>query len=276
MARARLAVRCPDCGSNEPLAWSTDAASCPCGYLAPIAERIVSYTPSASLRRIPEVAARDGHASAYLSHSKFPTQIARVREFLGTIPPGLRSHPVFELGCGPGPYTPLLVEQGFEVVAVDFSAASLSLNRDSVPAPARGKVTYLQANLTTLRMAPGSAGVLLMCDFLQHLGDRDVRTRFLAKALSWLRPGGVFYLTFFNLNLKNVVKLDRRGVFADGAIRYERLRSTDVVRSLPDGSIVDSVKALNIFRNPTADRIASLCPGASLAARMMAVAGRKA
>ncbi len=58
-----------------------------------------------------------------------------------------------------------------------------------------------------------------MCDFLQHLGGHEARSAFLSKAFSWLAPGGYFYLSFFNFNIKNYLKGDLRGHFADGAIR---------------------------------------------------------
>jgi hypothetical protein len=118
--------------------------------------------------------------------------------------------------------------------------------------------------------------LLLMCDFLQHLGNRGARDAFLVRAFEWLRPGGAFCLTFFNFNVKNYLKRDRRGTFADGAIGYERLLYRDVIRALPPGVSVDAVTPLNIFHGATADRMASMVPGARWLSRMIMIAGSKA
>lgn len=236
---------------------------------------LIEYTPSADLELIPEVTARDRQAAGYLQHSKFPTQIFRVQQFLASVPESAAEAPVFELGCGPGPITPMLARR-FQVMSVDFSEASLELNRQALPPAQREAVTYVRADLHALRLARESTSLLMMCDFLQHLGTSEQRNAFLSKAFGWLRPGGYFYLTFFNLNIKNRFRRDVAGAFADGAIKYERLRRADVVRALPAGIVVDDVVPMNIFRNSVPDRFAARVPGAGLFSRMIAIAGRKA
>jgi hypothetical protein len=124
-------------------------------------------------------------------------------------------------------------------------------------------------------MAAESTDLLLMCDFLQHLGDRRRRDAFLTKAFGWLRPGGRFYLSFFNINIKNQVKGDVRGAFAGGGIGYERLRTCDVLAALPKGVTADDVVPMNIFAGILPDRLAARLPGASLLARMIALSGTK-
>ena len=79
-------------------------------------------------------------------------------------------------------------------------------------------VCFVQADLNDTFFVPDSTDVLLMADFLQHLGPEAVQRRFLRNAFEALRPGGRFYLSFFNTNLKNRLKSDINGSFADGAI----------------------------------------------------------
>lgn len=265
------ALRCDSCGSTQPLEWTAEAGVCRCGRRVPIVDGIVRYTPQQTLAAIPEVDARDRQAAGYLAHSKFPTQLARFDRFLER--PHTVNGPVYELGCGPGPFTSKLTERGYDVVAVDFSVRSLEINRASLSTQGADRAAFVHADVNALRMAPESTDLLLMCDFLQHLGNQPVRDAFLQKAFSWLRPGGRFYLTFFNLNVKNRAKKDVRGSF--GAIPYERLRYKEVIGAFPSDIVVESAAPMNIFTSAAADRAATLLPGAALFARMMSISGAK-
>jgi 2-polyprenyl-3-methyl-5-hydroxy-6-metoxy-1,4-benzoquinol methylase len=267
-------LQCPRCGRGAPLILNDTQATCACGFVARIDQGIVRYTPPEELEKNVEVRARDRQASRYLEHSKFPTQIFRFEQFVASLPSQVMEKPVLELGCGPGPYTRMLLDSSYSVVAVDFSAESLDLNRRTTAGTSK-PVCYVQADLNELTMARESTNLLLMCDFLQHLGHLDTRNAFLTKAFSWLAPGGHFYLSFFNFNIKNYFLGDLHGAFAGGAIRYERLLPNEVVAALPDSTRVDSVVPLNIFRHARPDRLASAVPGARYLARMIAISGRK-
>ena len=87
----------------------------------------------------------------------------------------------------------------------------------------------------------------MMVDFLQHLGDAATQKDFLHKAFSALKPGGWFYLTFFNTNIVNRLKGDIEGTFADGQIPYRRLSAKEVRAMLPRDVNVDTVDWSNIF-----------------------------
>lgn len=262
------------CAQNAHLSWSHARGLCECGNRIEVDQTLVYYTASECLEEISEVTARDNQAVGYLQHSKFPIQIFRVKQFLSGLPRLAKERPVFELGCGPGPFTQMLLEQGYQVVAVDFSERSLLINRDANTAFG-SKVCYVKADLNSLLMARESTNLLLMCDFLQHLGAYHKRNAFLAKAFEWLAPGGSFYLTFFNFNIKNYLKGDLHGSFAGGAITYERLLYKEVLRALPRNIKVDWVVPLNIFHSVVSDRLASGLPGAKYVARMMGISGRK-
>ena len=47
--------------------------------------------------------------------------------------------------------------------------------------------------------------------------------RFLRKAFEALVPGGWFFLSVVNANIKNMIKRDLKGSFGNGAIHYYRL-----------------------------------------------------
>lgn len=236
--------------------------------------RLVDYTPPQVLGAIAEAGARDRQARGYLQHSKFPIQIFRVQQFLDRVPASAKARPALDLGCGPGPYTLSLLEKGYRVVAVDFSRESLRVNLGACGLHVHS-VAHVVADLTRVQFAPDSTDLLLMCDFLQHLGGREARADFLRKSFSWLAPGGHFYLSCFNLNLVNRMKGDRRGAFAAGAIPYERIVLSELLAALPEGILVDSIVPMNVFHGVRADRIAAYLPFARHLARMHAVSGRK-
>ncbi len=226
-------------------------------------DNIIRYSPVISSE---EMTARDSQAEGYLDHGKFPTQVHRMRSFIA----GLRrsTQPVLNLGCGPGPTTKMLSEQGMEIVAVDFSRRSLALNK------ARSAL-FVQANLNNIQFVPSSFDGLMMADFLQHLGGVAAQRQFLHTILSALSPGGWFFLSCFNVNVKNRLRRDIDGSFSSGKIRYHRLTPSEVLEMLPATAQIESVRPMNIFNRPLYDNVATRLPWARLFARMMVIVGRK-
>lgn len=264
---------CPAC-RQQTITCDQQGGSCSCGHRLGLEEGLLRYSPREALDSLPEVGARDKQASGYLEHIKFPIQIFRVKQFLRTLPVSANRLPALDLGCGPGPYTPLLLERGHHVVAVDFSAESLRINRQRCGVNAE-RALHVVADLNQLLLAPGCTEVLMMCDFLQHLGNATLRKQFLERAFGWLAPGGYFYLSFFNFNVVNQRKGDKQGAFAGGAIPYERSSLEEVLGFIPGNIAIDSIKPMNIFHSVPADRIAARLPFARRLARMMAISGRK-
>lgn len=93
--------------------------------------------------------------------------------------------------------------------------------------------------------------------------------------LNALSPGGHFYLSFFNANLKNRVKQDSKGSWLDGSITYERLNLGHVKKMIPDDIELPSAYAMNISYNPELDKLLARLPFARLFARMFVLTGRK-
>lgn len=216
---------------------------------------------------------RDQQAAGYLRHAKLPTQIARATQFLSTKSAG--PLPILELGCGPGPMTRLMVERGFKVIAVDFSAESLRLNAESCrgcgPEP-----EFIHADVREMDFTQRRVGGLMMADLLQHLGDLGIQRAFVERIFSVLAPGGWFYISVFNLNVKNRIRGDVVGSFANGAIHYRRSTRREALSLLPDSAIVERVYPMSIFHTPRLDRFAASLPFAQLLARMTAIYGKRA
>ena len=255
-------ILCPTCGNR--LRFNAGARLC-CNkpHGATIHNDIIRYRPDISSQ---EMATRDVQAEDYLRHTKFPTQIDRMRRFITQLPRATR--PVLDLGCGPGPTTQLLSEKGFDIIAVDFSMRSLELNKAK-------SALFVQADLNDIRFVKDSVDGLMMADFLQHLGGLEVQQGFLHQTFEALASGGWFFLSCFNANLKNWLRRDIDGSFASGRIRYLRLTPARLLKMLPWSVQVESVRLMNIFHQLSLDKIAVRFPLARFVARMIVVTGRK-
>jgi SAM-dependent methyltransferase len=95
---------------------------------------------------------------------------------------------ILELGCGVGRVTGPLVERGFDVTAVDESAAMLARLADRVPGARAvvGPIEDLDLGETF--------DVVLLGSFLVHAGDLDVRRGLLATCRRHVAPDGVVLL----------------------------------------------------------------------------------
>jgi 2-polyprenyl-3-methyl-5-hydroxy-6-metoxy-1,4-benzoquinol methylase len=162
---------CATCGAPMRLDVARARASCCHSNGHRLDRSILRYDPNLADSEKPEMRARDRQAHGYMMHSKFPTQIHRIRSFVAGLPEGARALPVLDLGCGPGPTTAILLAAGFRVIAIDFSLTSLELNKEQCRD--LGDVLYVHADLTQIKFAERRAGGLMMADFLQHLGGPD-------------------------------------------------------------------------------------------------------
>jgi SAM-dependent methyltransferase len=93
---------------------------------------------------------------------------------------------VLELGCGAGLPMTARLAAGRRLTGVDISARQLELARRNVP-----DATFLQADVTTLDVAPASVDAVVAFYVLTHV-PRDAHADLLGRIRSWLRPGGVF------------------------------------------------------------------------------------
>jgi SAM-dependent methyltransferase len=265
---------CAHCGSSPKL--TPDGAVCQCSH-PPFGfpdRRVLVYDSEHIPATKAEMNARDVQAPTYLRHGKFPIQIYRIDQFLHQLAAKPKSFPVLDLGCGPGPTTAKLLTSGFDVVGVDFSIESLRINQRNTVF-AEDRVLFVVADLNQVRFRSQSVGGLFMADFLQHLGTLGVQAAFLRKAFEALIPGGWFFLSVFNTNLKNILKRDVYGSFSEGAIKYIRLRKSVLLDMLPGDVVVTKTIPTNLFKRVALDRLASRVPGAHLLARWLVLYGYK-
>jgi SAM-dependent methyltransferase len=270
MSELLESILCEACGM--PLAlYSPELVQCLHGHRYHLSGGVLDYTSSLSLANVKEVDERDGQARTYLSHVKVPVHAARFGEFCERAPKNcFENQPVLDLGCGPGPTTAVLLSKGCNVIAVDFSIESLMLNRgDNMTNISRA--LYVRADLNRIRFAENTAMVLVMSDFLQHLGDQSAQREFLKRVFRSLRPGGLFYLSFFNVNVKNLLRSDIDGSW--GGISYTRNRASDVVAMLPDDIVVSERIPMNISHSVAMDRIYSRLPFADWLSRWILLTG---
>jgi len=274
MRRLLNILKCCQCQAHPKLEWQNESGFCPaCNSTVLIKNGIIHYTDANELQTIPEVAIRDRQATGYLCHAKFPIQIFRLKQFLRTLPQAVRDMPVLDLGCGPGPSSQILTQEGYRVLAVDFSEESLKINRQLSNVD-QSEAIFVCADLTKVIFHENSTRLLVMCDFLQHLGNREVRAKYLRDIFQSLQPGGYFYLSFFNFNLKNYLKGDLYGWFSNGNIAYERLIPKDVINMLPKHIDIDAITPINISHT-LFDRFLTKLPGALYLSRMVQITGRK-
>jgi SAM-dependent methyltransferase len=262
---------CPTC--QTPLRFDSNNFRACCVGAGPsrFLDGIVCYQPISDTKS--EMAIRDQQAPEYLRHSKFPTQIARINRFVGRLRSRSRDLPILDLGCGPGPTTSILLTARFSVVAIDLSLASLKINYQRCFG--LGPVLYVHADLTNLRFAKNSVSGLMMSDFLQHLETHDVRRQLLHEAFAALSPGGWFFLSFLNVNLKNRLKSDIEGSFDNDGIHYRRLTAEEVMRMLPNNVRINDVVPMNVFDRALPDRLVTRVPFARHFARWMLLSGFK-
>jgi SAM-dependent methyltransferase len=263
---------CPACGNRLQFDASGIRSCCDLSGGSTLDKSIIRYEPTFDLAKS-EVKARDNQASGYLRHGKFPTQISRIQAFVDRLSTRSDPAPVLDLGCGPGPTTKILVAAGYKVLGVDFSMRSLVLNAESVVP--NSKVLFAHGDLTRMKFAQSCAGGLMMADFLQHLGNAGTQRSFLARAFAVLRPGGWFFLSFFNINVKHWLRGDIEGSYSDGAIPYRRLSVREVLEMFPRGVAVADVLPMNIFHSIALDRAVARLPFARLLARMIVITGWK-
>jgi SAM-dependent methyltransferase len=122
----------------------------------------------------------------YLAWSALRPSPARLRYLnlaLELVPPG---SDVLELGCGAGiPMTKALAD-GRTVTAIDISAGQLEMARRNLP-----NAAFIQADMTTLAIEPGSFDAILAFYSLTHV-PRDEQAKLIERIGGWLRPGGLF------------------------------------------------------------------------------------
>jgi trans-aconitate 2-methyltransferase len=161
-------------------------------------------------------------AAQYLKFEDERTRPAR--DLLAQVPADLPAGTVYDLGCGPGNSTELLVQRfpGRGVKGVDNAADMLKAARQRLPG-----VDFAECDLATWR-PPAPAALLYANAVFQWLPDHVAR---LADLMEGLRPGGVLAVQMpDNLDEPSHRLMEEsartspwQGAFAQGTPRRSRL-----------------------------------------------------
>lgn len=100
-----------------------------------------------------------------------------------------------DIGCGNGRNSRFLVDQGFQVEGVDFSAESLAWAKEFTPISDR--LTYTHASFFDLKKNHCEYDFIYDSGCLHHIKPHR-RAQYLKKVFNLLKPGGYFGLVCFN------------------------------------------------------------------------------
>jgi len=107
---------------------------------------------------------------------------------------------ILEIGAATGGYTVELARRGYQITAVDMTAAMLEINRQTlIDEGLQGSVHLVLADARDLSPVSGrSFDVALLMGPLYHLIDEDDRSLAIRQAYERLRPGGLIFSAFIS------------------------------------------------------------------------------
>ena len=267
-----MKINCENCNA----VISAHQSAVDCGFETTIKNGISSFTQR-DVQKGSEEVTRDRQAPGYLQHKKIKSQSKFFDRFVSGIKgtDTLNAEKVvLDLGCGPGPTVKILANHGFEnITAIDFSEKSLLLNQQDNSHSKH--IKWIQADLRHLAFEPAAADVLIMEDFIQHVGTHQDKIALIKNALGALKPGGHFYLSFFNFNILNYFKGDLHGTFSNGSIPYERLIPSEILAVVLEQVTATRIYPMNITHKYEIDNFMAHVPFSKYIARMYAFEGIK-
>jgi SAM-dependent methyltransferase len=116
--------------------------------------------------------------------------------------------PILDVGCGTGRVAMALAADGHEVVGIDLSAPMLrlaELRRETLSAEAAARLSFQQADMTTLDLGRDFALVVAPSRVFQFALTTDAQRQALAALRSHLRPDALLVLDLFDPLLDHVV-----------------------------------------------------------------------
>jgi SAM-dependent methyltransferase len=116
--------------------------------------------------------------------------------------------PILDVGCGTGRVAAVLAADGHDVVGVDLSRPMLrlaGLRRKGLPADVASRLTFRQADMTTLDLRRKFALIVAPSRVFQFLLTTEAQRQSLAVLAAHLRPDGRLVLDLFDPRLDLVV-----------------------------------------------------------------------
>lgn len=193
-------LKCVDCGSSGVQPTPSGAACKACGREYSEEEGILCMLPKRMEDlRLKEMSARDGNAADYDEQRRSDYTLLLDHHSIGgrTFTHAER---VLDLACGTGRTTVKLGALARELVAVDFSLASLKVARAKyLRSGSPASAWFIQADANALPF--GSSGLfdfINALDFIQHVPGFSAREALLRDLYSFLKPGGDLALTAYH------------------------------------------------------------------------------
>jgi ubiquinone/menaquinone biosynthesis C-methylase UbiE len=110
---------------------------------------------------------------------------------LPLLPPGAI---VLEAGCGDGKSLFTMINNGWQVLAIDFSTEAIKVCRRS---PVLREFSYLIANVAALPVCENSCDAVILSHVTGHASEQE-RKEITKEAIRVLKPGGLLYFRDFS------------------------------------------------------------------------------
>lgn len=217
------------------------------GNVYPIEHGIPRLLPS-NLRQAQksEIAARDAQVADY-DRMAFLNWFGKVEIPLTKRALGARSTDcLLEAGCGTGRMTAALAGSVRELVAIDFSFASLRVNQAKLQAAGIGNVHLAQADLCRLPFAPCAFDRIVSCQVLEHVPGPEARQAAVTSLHRVVKPQGTLALSAYKHSLLTRCFSQKEGIH-DGGIPFFRFTRNELRETLSSQFHVHSVTGLLVY-----------------------------
>jgi SAM-dependent methyltransferase len=102
---------------------------------------------------------------------------------------------VLELGCGNGKTLPVMIQRGWDVIAIDLSSKAVSLSRNVLKGSSTAEVMVADARSTPVKSTTFDAVFAIHVTGHMHEPDRERIAREITRTL---KPGGILFFCDFS------------------------------------------------------------------------------
>jgi ubiquinone/menaquinone biosynthesis C-methylase UbiE/uncharacterized protein YbaR (Trm112 family) len=201
---------------------------------------------SASQSKKNEMKARDEQADKYHSFLQ-QTYAANEQKVFNEFLQPASGDVIVELGCGTGKITREIIKAGFkDLIAMDFSEASIRLLLEKLDGRAREKVLFIKADVCNLPLKDGIADKCASAQVFEHIPGRDEQRKFMTGLKRVLKPGGSAALTVYNLNIVKRLQKAEKG-YHSGSIYFENFRKSEIRAFFREQFRIEKLSGINCY-----------------------------
>lgn len=132
-----------------------------------------------------------------------------------------------EVGCGTGRMTDAFAERSKQVLALDFSLASLKRCKAKLKRRGIGNVTLVQADATALPLRDAVAEKVVSCQVLEHVPTAEARERMVGELARIAKQGGDVMVSAYKHSLLTKLFAKKEGEH-EGGIYYYRFNRAEL------------------------------------------------